>query len=281
VRVPGGLLLLLLAPLVPVAQGGLERHTPPDERRAPRIVPANQVRRMAPGFDVVMADLYWLRTVQYFGHQRLFAETKSMELLYPLIDVTTDLDPRLEIAYRYGSIFLAEARGAGRPDLAIKLLKKGAAANPNSWRLRQDLGFYHFLFLNEPLEAARILTEAAKIPGAPYWLETLGAHVLGKGGQRASARMMWARLYEQAEGQAMKENARIHLLNLEALDQVDAIHAAVDAYRQRHGVPPPSLAALSASGFKGPIVDPAGTPFRYDPKEGRASVDLRSKAFSP
>jgi hypothetical protein len=280
VRASGGLLLLLLAPLVPVTQRGLERHTPAEERRAPRLMPARQVRRMAPGFDVIMADLYWLRTVQYFGHQRLFAQSKSMELLFPLIDVTTDLDPRMEIAYRYGAIFLAESAGASRPDLAIKLLEKGVAANPTAWRLRQDLGFFHFLFLDDPVTAARILSEAGRVPGAPFWLETLAASVLAEGGHRNASRQMWARLYEQSDGQ-MKENARRHLLDLDALDQLDAIHAAVDRYRQAYGIPPPGLEALSAIGFRAPLTDPAGTPFRYDPQKGRASVDPASKAYVP
>ena len=50
-------------------------------------------------------------------------------LLYPLLDLTTTLDPVFNIAYRFGSIFLAEPYpgGAGRPDLAITLLEKGLA----------------------------------------------------------------------------------------------------------------------------------------------------------
>jgi hypothetical protein len=60
------------------------------------------VKRLVPGFENLAADLYWLRTVQYFGGQRLFVSDKRFELLRPLIDITTTLDPRLEIAYRYG-----------------------------------------------------------------------------------------------------------------------------------------------------------------------------------
>ena len=72
------------------------------------------VKRLFPGFEGLAADVYWLRTVQYFGGQRLFATSKRFELLRPLIEITTTLDPRLEIAYRYGAIFLSEpspARG--------------------------------------------------------------------------------------------------------------------------------------------------------------------------
>ena len=75
------------------------------------------VKRLVPGFESLAADVYWLRTVQYYGGQRRFATDKPFDLLRPLIDITTTLDPRLEIAYRYGAIFLSEPppTGAGRP----------------------------------------------------------------------------------------------------------------------------------------------------------------------
>jgi len=44
-----------------------------------------QVKRLFPGFEALAADIYWLRTVQYFGGQRVFAEGKSFDLLKPLI----------------------------------------------------------------------------------------------------------------------------------------------------------------------------------------------------
>ena len=73
------------------------------------------VRRLFPGFENLVADIYWLRTVQYFGGQRAFAQDKQFELLEPLIDITITLDPRLEIAYRYGATFLASRRRGGGP----------------------------------------------------------------------------------------------------------------------------------------------------------------------
>ena len=59
----------------------------------------------------------------------LAAADADYALLYPLLDITTTLDPLFNIAYRFGAIFLAEAypAGAGRPDLAIALLEKGIA----------------------------------------------------------------------------------------------------------------------------------------------------------
>ena len=45
---------------------------------------------------------------------------RTYALLYPLLDLTTTLDPYFSIAYRFGAIFLGEPYpgGPGRPDLA-------------------------------------------------------------------------------------------------------------------------------------------------------------------
>ena len=120
-----------------------------------------------PGFEGLAADVYWLRTVQYFGGQKAFTQGRDFALLRPLIEITTTLDPRLEIAYRYGAMFLSESPpgGAGRPKEGIEVLEKGARNLPGSWRLRQHLGFFHFLYLKDAHTAAAVLEEAAELPG--------------------------------------------------------------------------------------------------------------------
>ena len=142
------LLALLLVPVVPLAERSAQARLG-DGGRAEVLYlwSGPQVRRLADGFHNVLADIYWLRTVQYFGSQRAFAAKSNYALLRPLIDITTSLDPRLEIAYRYGATFLAEPypAGAGEPKAAIEVLRKGVQANPASWRLRQDLGLFHLL----------------------------------------------------------------------------------------------------------------------------------------
>lgn len=241
------------------------------------------VRRLAPGLANLMADVYWLRTVQYYGGQRAFAGGKNFELLQPLIEITVALDPRLEIAWRYGAIFMAEPPplGAGRPRDAIALLERGARALPGNWALLQDLGFYHFIFLKEPQEASRILLAAAELPGAPAWLRNLAASVLAKGGDRPTARRMWTAIQEQSEGQ-IKANARIHIAVLDALDEADRLSRLAAEYARRAGRPPERLADLARTGLLRRVpADPSGVPFDYDPLTGKASVSKRSSLWRP
>jgi hypothetical protein len=241
-----------------------------------------QVKRLVPGFEQLAADVYWLRTVQYFGGERAFAADKRFELLYPLIEITNTLDPRMEIAYRYGAVFLAEPRpiGAGRPDLGIAVLERGVRNNRASWRLYQELGFFHFVYRKDARRAAEVLVEASKIPGAAYWVKNLAAELLLKGGERDIARRMWREMYEQSEPGAIKENALVHILVLDAADAADRLNDAVAAFVRRTGRPPRSLGELAAAGLaRGPFVDPSGMPFDYDSRTGRATVSRASTLF--
>jgi hypothetical protein len=242
------------------------------------------VKRLVPGFANLAADLYWLRTVQYFGGQRLFDRDKRFELLTPLTDITTTLDPRLEVAYRYGAIFLCERPpvGAGRPREGVALLEKGVRNRPGSWRLRQDLGFFTHLFLHDSRRAAETLVEASKLPGAPFWLETLAAQILAQGGDRASARRMWRQMYEQAEGDFIKANAREHLRVLDARDHADRLTAAALDVQKRIGRLPHDLRELQAAAHPPvSIVDEAGVPFEFDPATGRVAVSRQSQLWRP
>ena len=274
------LLLVALAALVPLIQRGVDarRIALGGQEDILYLWSGEQVRRLSPGLEDVMADIYWLRTVQYFGGQRAFAKEKRFDLLEPLIDITTTLDPRFELAYRYGAVFLAEPppSGAGRPRAAVALLERGVRALPQSWRIRQDLGFFHFFFLGDSREAARILLEAADLPGTPHWLRTAAGDFLREGGERETSRQVWRHLAEQSEGQ-MRDNALVNLARLDALDGQDALQRDVDEFTRRFGRRPAALGELAGAGLlRAPLVDPAKVPYGYDPATGRVSIARKS-----
>ena len=281
----GRIALVVLASLVPFVQlrvdAALGRLRAQDD--ALYLWSGQQVRRLVPGLEGLAADIYWLRTVQYFGGQRAFASRRNFDLLKPLIEITVTLDPRMEIAYRYGAVFLAEPEpaGAGKPREAIALLERGVEALPANWRLRQDLGFFHFLFLNDAKQASRILLEASEIEGAPAWLENLAADVLAKGGLRETARSIWRRILEQSDGQ-MKHNAQVQLLMLDALDEAERLTQLVEGFTRRAGRRPASLEELVREGWlRHPPVDAANVPFEFDAPSGTVRISRRSSLWRP
>jgi len=279
-------LLLLLVPVVPWSQRHIDEHA--GAFRAQEEVlylwSGEQVRRLFPGFEGLAADVYWLRTVQYFGGERLFSGDKRFELLRPLIEITTTLDPRLEIAYRYGAVFLCEPppSGAGRPDEGIEVLEQGARNAPGSWRLRQNLGFFRFLYQGDARGAAAELEEAAALPGAAFWLRTLAADLLAKGGDLEASRQMWQQMYDQAEEGILRIHAELQLAILDSRAAAERLTALVAEVERRQGRRPEQLEELRRLGvWPGPLQDLNGVPFSYDVSTGQVSVSTESPLWRP
>ena len=272
-------LFLLAAPLIPWAQGQVDRHRERTGMESQRLYvwSGQHVRRMFPGLENLMADVYWLRTVQFFGHQHAFAQQRRFDLLVPLAEITTTLDPRFELAYRYGALFLAEPypNGAGDIAAAEALLRKGIAANPQNWKLRRDLGYIYYFHLRDPRRAADAMLDASRIPGSPDWLKTMAASFLAED-DRATSRALWTKLYEEFEG-SMKGTAAFNLARLDALDHVDRVQEAVDLLARRLGRPPASWEEMFAAGLPPPLArDPGGVALDYDPGRGVVSLNRQS-----
>ena len=234
------------------------------------------VRRMSLSFTPLVADIYWIRAVQYFGGTRLkTSSARNYDLLYPLLDIATTLDPRFAIAYRFGSIFLAEGYpgGPGRPDQAIALLEKGFRADPTRWRYLQDIGFVHYWWLGDYRTAATWFQKAADIPGAPWWLRSLAAVTLAQGGDRRSSRALWQSLRESADNEWLRNNATFRLAQLDALDAIDQLTAVVATYEARTGESPASWDALvRARLLSAAPLDPGGVPYALDATTGAVTL---------
>src|SRR5438874_1624545 len=112
-KVRTSLLIILLCLLASIPIGlYLDRYHPAEESIEQVLyLPSGKiVKSMSFGFDGLLADIYWLRSVQYFGRQLLndkqevdWSQMSHMryDLLYPLLDITTTLDPHYIAAYRF------------------------------------------------------------------------------------------------------------------------------------------------------------------------------------
>lgn len=242
------------------------------------------VRRVALSFEAVLADLYWIRAVQHYGRTRLAGGgAQDYEPLYPLLDVTTTLDPRFEAAHRLGAVFLAEPPpgGPGRPDLAVALLRKGMENAPESWEYRQDMGFVHYWWLHDREEAASWFARAADLPDAPWWLRPLAAATMTAGGDRGGARTLWRQVRDSTGDAWMRREAGRRLAQLDALDAVDRLDHVVRRFVERTGRRPGSWRELLAAGDLSAMpVDPTGVPYELTARDGTVAVS-RHSALSP
>lgn len=250
------------------------------------------LRRMTVSLNALASDLYWIRAIQYYGGTKrrleaeplmpapppLLAATSEYEQLYPLLDITTSLDPLFTIAYRFGSVFLAEGypRGPGRPDLAVRLLEKGLSAQPDKWEYMQDIGFVHYWYNHDYRIAADRFRKAAEVPGAPWWLRSLAATTLAQGGDRRSSRTMWQAIRESAEVDWLRGDAERRLAQLDALDQIEALQRFVDQYAAKTGQAATDWRSLVRAGaIRGIPVDPAGKPYEIT-TDGRVRLSQAS-----
>jgi hypothetical protein len=272
-----------------------ERHfgVQPDE--ASTVLPPPAVDRLAFAHRPLIADLYWIRAIQYFGGQRRRIEanawmadavpaaqrTVGFELLYPMLDIATTLDPLFTIAYRFGAIFLSapHPNGAGQPDKAVALLEKGHRARPDKWEYLHDIGFVYYWDVHDYIKAAEYLNRAADVPGAPWWLRSMAATTLAKGGQRSTSRMLWQQMYENSQDETARRAAVMKLEQLNALEFIEQLQAKVDSYAARSKSPQFSWPALVAAGIvPGVPHDSHGTPYEIS-ESGRVGLSPRSPLF--
>jgi len=234
------------------------------------------LRKLSLGYDGLLANIYWTRAVQYYGSRVLDPKAK-FELLDPLLNLTTDLDPHFMTAYQFGALFLSQdAAGASRPDLAVKLVRKGMAANPGDWRLYYNLGFIYYWSLKDYEGAAKCFWDGSRIPGAPPWMSALAAAVAAKGGSRETSRFMWSQIYESAKEPAIRDNALAHLQILRVQEDFDLLARISDAFYKRFGRYPASGRALVSAGMLALVPqDPAGYPYAFGP-DGHPALDPSS-----
>ena len=261
------------------------------------VTSSRAAQRLALAYPSLAADMYWIRAIQYYGgtKQKLQAElpgalpppflsrdpSAGYPLLYPLLDLTTSLDPRFNVAYRFGAVFLAEAypNGPGRPDLAVRLLQKGLRERPDKWEYMEDIGFVHYWYTHDYRTAAQWFEKASELPGAPWWLKSLAATTLAQGGDRQSSRRMWTAIRESAEVDWLRQDAGRRLLQFRALDEIDRLTATVAAFERRTGEHPTDWRPLVRAGIvPGVPVDPTRTPYLLD-GGGRVVLSQRSPLY--
>ena len=256
--------------------------TRPETARALYVTSGPLARRMLLSFGAVAADVYWIRAIQHYGRdRRSFRQTGRFELLYPLLDVTTSLDPQFNIAYRYGAVFLAEPppSGPGRVDQAVALLQKGLRHDPQRWQYAFDIGFLYYWYgtgvgrgASDFAVAADWFERSGAMPGAPVWLRQLAATTRASGGDVEGARRLLQALAASGEEWVRRVGAR-GLDQLAAMDAIVALQQRVEAHAAREGAWPASLAEVTG----GIPVDPAGVPYDYD----AASLRVQLSPSSP
>lgn len=200
-----------------------------------------KLKGYALGFEGLIADWYWIQSLQYVGDKILKGRKEGKEinlenlkplnprLLYPLLDNAADLDPHFLAVYSYGAIVLP----AIDAEQAIQITEKGIANNPNEWRLYQHLGYIYWRLGNFE-KAAETYEKGAKIPGTPPFFQLMAARMKTQGGSRETARALYQQMLAEAPDSRTKEVARIRISQLDSLDERDAIRAVLHRFKEKN-----------------------------------------------
>jgi len=237
----------------------------------------NLLKRMSLEYQPLVAAIYWTRAVQYYGEKHRLHQA-NLELLWPLLDVATTLDPHIVPAYRFGSIFLGEKSpgGAGMPDRAIELLNRGIQANPDQWRLYQDLGNLYYFDLKDYPKAAAAFEEGSKNPNALIWMKVMAAKIAGEGESPETSYFLWKQVYDTTADPAVKKNAEEHLILMRAELDMKAINQVADQYEKQTGHRAARVSELVEAGLLKAIPkDPDGFPYVLG-EGGKAEFDVNS-----
>lgn len=228
-------------------------------------------------FAPLMADFYWTRAVQFYGNKHVRGDA-NLEQLWPLLDITTTLDPNLIVAYRFGAIFLSQRApgGAGRPDLAVRLMQRGIKANPDYWRLYEDLGFIYYMDLKDYTKASEAFLEGSKNPKALIWMKVMAAKIAAQGESYETSFFLWNDVYNNTADPQIKENAKAHLQLLRAQQDCRQLDLLGGEYERRFGHRPRSVSEFVDVGLlRGIPADPLGYPYIFN-ENGKAALNPNS-----
>ena len=231
------------------------------------------LKRMSLGYEGLLADVYWTRAVQYFG-DKLTRGSDHFDLLAPLLEITTTLDPHLMVAYEYGSNFLAPPipGGAGQPERAIKLVEFGIRNNPDQWHLYYDLGFIYYMELADYDKAEKAFADGAKLPKTHQIMPLMAAKMAEHAGNIETARLMWITTYQTTRDPNVKSNAVAHLNALQVDEDVTTLERLASHYHEKTGHFPASFSDLEAANMlRGVPTDPLGHTYKLMP-DGRVEV---------
>lgn len=231
------------------------------------------------GYQNLVADALYLWSIQYYGHHR---SELGRRYLWRIYDVITDLDPRYQDAYLTGALIMAVDMGDA--EMAIELLDKGAAENPDDWIYPLEAGYYAWINLEDYRRADRYFARAQRIPGAPGSIVRIRAGLAEFSGSAREALAMWRDIYETAvaEGDERIESiAWQHIYDLKVGIDLEVLREAVDRFRADRGRPPRALGALALQGYLQQVPrTPEGDEYPYDPVTGRVGDPSRGSRAS-
>jgi hypothetical protein len=176
--------------------------------------PSGQALRPATlGHAESVADLAWLRAVQYYGeHRRTDLRFTKMRHVF---DILTSLSPTFESPCIFGAFALAqEGRDfAGAEQLMLRALER----RPRSGRLAFELGFLYFVRPGDRdlRKAGEYFELASRLPGSPPSAAHFAASSRQNAGDLVVAHQLWSGVRANSPNPYLRDIAERELERIE------------------------------------------------------------------
>jgi len=179
------------------------------------------LKPLALGYDQVVADLLWMKTISYFGGH--FMSDKQYPWLAHMLNLIIDLDPRFDFPYYFGGIVLSLE--ASQIEEANKILERGIEAYPDRWQYPFYIGFNHYYHKKDVQRGLPYLEKASSLPGSPDFLKRLVARLYEKSGKQEEALHFYEEVYQNTADEMIRQKIK---------EKIDRIKSGAEDENTRH-----------------------------------------------
>ncbi len=232
-------------------------------------LPSGKYLRVAAlGFDGLLADAVYLWSIQYYGNYQIQDRYTYLEHIYT--GVISELDPHYVDPYLIGSLIMnTEAR---EPEMALRLLDKGIAANPETWILPFEAGFLCYNDLKDYRRAAAYFEKALRVPGVHPLVRRLYAEMHNRAGDKRTSLREWSEIHDTAQDDYVRTVALKHIHDLKVDVDLLTLTEAVKRFEEKEGRPPARMEEIVKRGFlTGVPRDPEDRAYLYDLRSGQVA----------
>ncbi|MEI7511065.1 MAG: hypothetical protein WCJ84_02825 [Candidatus Peregrinibacteria bacterium] len=241
------------------------------------VVPKGEHLRPATiGFEMLVADVFWIKTVQYLGGNI----GRERPAQYALVNLVTDLDPKFERAYEMGTTFL---EADGDFEHAKLLYSKYQKNLPDSWQAYYKAAYLYFYYLNDYDTAIWDYEQCMKKVGCLGGAERLLRVAQTRSGKYQIALENWTKVMQDPK--TSDEDYKLAKMRVEEAMELWLLNSAAEEYH-KNGKQIAQLSDLLGFSFSAPsgkrlkvdqnmITSPfENNPYQWSEKEKRVRTKL-------
>jgi len=237
------------------------------------LLPRKQVLRvMALGHEMTVADLLWIRAVQFFGGNFSTLTREGFEYkgegIHKLFYILQYLDPKFYQIYEFGAFVFTE--GLNEPKEAVDFLRLGSEVYPEDWKLLFEAAFVAFYYMENNELALEMAELAGARSSAPPHVKRFKGQILSRLGRFDASIDYFRRLIEESQSELQKKIAQQNLDRILNEKNLFVLTEIVGKYKQQFGEPPGEIEDLVRRGLIAHLPeDPlTGGDYYYNPMSG-------------